>query len=63
MAHSSICSGLVGWISSVNNMVHRRAASAVAMGDSPSHEAQSHPSSAAYSHQATPTNRELSLAK
>ena len=38
MAQSSICSHLVGWISSVDNMGHSSVASAVAMGDSWSHE-------------------------
>ena len=64
MAYSSICFRLIGWISSVDNMVHCCSASTVAMGDSPSHEiTQPRPSSVACSYQATPTNRELPLAK
>ena len=38
MAQSSFCSHLVGWISSVDHMGCSGVASAVAMGDSSSHE-------------------------
>jgi len=63
VAQFSICFRMVGWISSVDIVGRPVVASTVTMGDSSSHDTYPHPSTKAYSYQALPTNRELSLAK